>query len=340
MSETCLRVGVIGVGNWGRNVLRNFDAAARCEVRWMGDLSEEALNRQAKLYPHILPTKNPAEIFNDAEVDAVVIATSAVTHFELARQALEVGQHVYVEKPLTLSSGEAETLVKLAREKSRKLMVGHLLLYHAYVLELRRMIEAGDLGEIHYIYTQRVNLGIVRQDENAWWSLAPHDISIINFLLGDKPIRVAAHGQSYLQKGVEDVVFANLVFSGGQTANVHVSWLDPHKIRKITVVGSSRMVTLDDMEATEKIRIYDKSATVRPKYVGYAQAITIRSGDIHIPKIDATEPLRAEAQHFVDAVLDDSPVRSDGEDGLGVVRVLEAGAESLKSGGQPVELKP
>ena len=215
-------------------------------------------------------------------------------------------------------------------------MVGHLLEYHPAVSYLKEMIGKGVVGRPYYMYTQRVNLGIVRQNENAWWSLAPHDISVICYLLGSEPVSVAAYGQCYLQKNIEDVVFATIKFSDGKIANVHCSWLDPHKIRKMTVVGSEKMVTFDDMEGTEKIRIYDKAAAVKQDANTYADIISLRFGDIVIPKVPSGEPLGLECSHFVDCVLDDKPILSDGADGLRVVRVLEAGQKSLKNEGKPI----
>jgi len=271
-------------------------------------------------------------------VDAVVIATKAATHFELAAKALEAGKHVFVEKPLCLAAREADQLVALAEKNGRKLMVGHLLLYHPCVDRLKEMVTRRELGGVHYMYTQRMNLGVVRQDENAWWSLAPHDVSVVCYLFGAEPVAVSAFGQCYLQKGVEDVVFGTLRFADGRIAHIHVSWLDPHKIRKMTIVGTQRMVTFDDMDASEKIRIYDKGADVPVGYENFARAITIRSGDILIPRVAANEPLQIEAQHFVDGVLDGKPIRTDGRDGVRVVKVLEAGAESIRRGGEPITL--
>jgi len=227
-------------------------------------------------------------------------------------------------------------LVELAKEKGLNLMVGHLLEYHPAVNFLKQMIDEGEVGQPYYMYTQRVNLGIVRQNENAWWSLAPHDISVICYLLGSEPVSVAAHGQCYLQKDIEDVVFATIKFADGKVANVHCSWLDPHKIRKMTVVGSEKMVTFDDMEATEKIRMYDKGAAIKHDITtSYADIISLRFGDIVIPKVPSGEPLALECEHFINCVLDGKPIRSDGIDGLRVVQVLEAGQKSLKSNGEP-----
>jgi len=251
---------------------------------------------------------------------------------------LEAGKHTYVEKPLTLSAVEAKDLVDLAAKKNLKLMVGHLLEYHPAVDYMKRVIADGTAGKPLYLYFQRVNLGIVRKDENAWWSLAPHDISVACYLFQAEPVAVSASGHAYLQDGVEDVVFANLKFGDGRMAHIHVSWLDPHKIRKVTLVGSQKMIVFDDMEASEKIRVYDKGADVKKSVESYVEAVTLRTGDILIPKIRADEPLKTECQHFVDAVVNDTTPRSDGIDGLRVVRVLEAGSMSLARGGEPVRL--
>jgi len=276
-------------------------------------------------------------VLDDPGVQAVVVATPVPTHFGMADRALRAGKHVYVEKPLTARASEARALVELAQQTRLKLMVGHLLEYHPAVTYLKEMLDRGQLGEPYYMYTQRVNLGIVRQNENAWWSLAPHDISVVCHLLGSEPVSVTANGQCYLQKDIEDVVFATIKFADGKMAHVHCSWLDPHKIRKMTVVGPEKMVTFDDMEATEKIRIYDKGAAVRHDITtSYADIISLRFGDIVIPKIPGGEPLSLECQHFIECVLENRPVRSDGADGLRVVQVLEAGQKSLKNHGAPV----
>lgn len=288
-------------------------------------------------YPSIETTTNIDSVINDVEVQAVAIATQVPRHFEIACKTLNAGKHTYVEKPLTLRASESKELISLANETGLKLMVGHLLEYHPAVTYLKEMIDKGGIGQPYYMYTQRVNLGIVRQNENAWWSLAPHDISIICYLLGSEPVSVAVNGQCFLQKDIEDVVFATIKFSDGKMANVHCSWLDPHKIRKMTVVGTEKMVTFDDMEATEKVRIYDKGASIKHDITtSYAEVISLRFGDILIPKVPAGEPLALECRHFIDSVLDNTPIQSDGIDGLRIVRVLEAGQKSLKSHGRPV----
>ena len=337
MSEDVLNVAVVGAGYWGKNLVRNFATANRCNLKYVCDLDEKLLAVQKKSFPFIETVTNLDDVLGDGEIDAVVVATDVPSHFKIAQKSLEAGKHTYVEKPLTSTGREAKTIVELAREKNLKLMVGHLLEYHPAVAYLKGMIDQGKLGQPYYMYTQRVNLGIVRQNENAWWSLAPHDISVICYLLGSEPVSVAAQGQCYLQKDIEDVVFATIKFADGKMANVHCSWLDPHKIRKMTVVGSEKMVTFDDMEATEKIRVYDKGAAIkRDITTSYTDIISLRFGDIVIPKTLSGEPLSMECKHFVDSVLDNDHIRSDGVDGLRVVRVLEAGQKSLKSNGEPI----
>lgn len=336
MNKDCLNVAVVGAGYWGKNLVRNFATAQRCRLKYVCDLDEELLLRQKKNFPFVETTTNLDEVLGDGEVDAVVVATEPESHFEIARKVLEAGRCAYVEKPLTLKAGDSQVLIDLASQKGLKLMVGHLLVYHPGVNYVKDLINAGQIGEPYYMYTQRVNLGIVRQTENAWWSLAPHDISVICYLFDSEPVSVAAHGQCYLQKGIEDVVFAVITFADGKVAHVHCSWLDPHKIRKMTVVGSEKMVTFDDMEATEKIRIYDKGAAKGLDANTYAEIISLRFGDIVMPRIPGGEPLALECRHFIDCVLDDKPARSDGTSGLQVVRILEAGQKSLENNGEAI----
>lgn len=331
-------LAVIGVGNWGRNVLRNFAALPTVDLRAICDASPQNLTRAAASHPGVTRLSDPQAALNDPAITAVAIATPAVTHFNIAMAALEAGKHVFVEKPMTMSARDARTLVAAAEKAKKVLMVGHLLEYHPAVEKLKSLVDTGELGSIRYLYSQRVNLGVVRKDENAWWSLAPHDVSITLYLIGKEPKTVSAHGASFINPKIEDVVFANLSFEGGITAQIHVSWLDPHKIRKFTIVGARKMVTFDDGDSTEKVRIYDKGADVGLNYETYGEAITLRSGDIVIPRIESVEPLKVECGHFVDCVLQSRVARSDGADGLRVVRVLEAGQRSLETGGAPVAL--
>lgn len=340
MGEKVLNVAVVGAGYWGKNLVRNFATADRCRLKYVCDLNEKLLSVQKRNFPAVEVSKDIDEVLRDEQVDAVVVAVDVPSHFEIAKKSLQAGKHTFVEKPLTLKSSESRELVKDADERDLKLMVGHLLEYHSAVTYIKDLVDEGGLGRPYYMYTQRVNLGIVRKDENAWWSLAPHDISVICYLFGSRPVSVAARGQSFLQEDVEDVVFATVKFDDGKMAHIHCSWLDPHKIRKMTVVGSEKMVTFDDMQASEKVRIWDKGAAIKKDTeTGYPEIISLRFGDIVIPKIAATEPLALECKHFINGVLDGEPIRSDGGDGLKVVQVLEAGQRSLDNNGEPVELE-
>jgi len=338
VSKDTLNIAIIGTGYWGKNLVRNFATANRCSLKYVCDRNEKLLAVQKENFPFIATTTNLEEVLCDSEIDAVAIATDVPSHFPVARKALEAGKHIYVEKPLTLRASDSNVLVELAKKKGLTLMVGHLLKYHPAVDYLKAIINNGELGHPYYMYTQRVNLGIVRKNENAWWSLAPHDISIICYLLGSEPVSVAVSGQCYLQESIEDVVFATIQFADGKIAHIHCSWLDPHKIRKMTIVGSKKMVTFDDMETTEKIRIYDKTAEINHEANTYAEFISLRFGNILIPEIKSEEPLAKECAHFIDCILDDKPVLSDGNDGLRVVQILEAGQESLKNNSIPVNL--
>ena len=338
MSAGKLSLAMIGVGNWGKNVLRNMASLSKVELKAICDPSPENLKRASAQYPGVATASDPTAILADPSIEAVAIATPAVTHHAVAKQALLAGKHVFVEKPMAMSAEEGRDLQSAAEKSGKVLMVGHLLEYHPAVDKLKSLVDTGELGAIRYLYSQRVNLGVVRTDENAWWSLAPHDISIALYLIGREPKTVSARGASFLNPKIEDVVFANLMFEGGITAQIHVSWLDPHKIRKFTIVGARKMVTFDDGDSTEKVRIYDKGADVGLSYETYGEAITLRSGDIVIPRIESVEPLKVECGHFVECALNNRTPRSDAKDGLRVVRVLEAGQRSIEKQGAPVEL--
>jgi len=337
--DDVVRVGVVGLGYWGPNLARNFARLPGAELAWLCDLDERNLAKVDGLYPGARLTRDLDDLLGDEALDAVVVATSVPTHYPLGRRVLEAGKHAFIEKPVALRSSEAAELLRLAEERGLTLMVGHLLEYHPAVTRMKELVEAGELGRIYYAYSHRLNLGKVRQDENALWSLAPHDISVLNFLTGDEPEEVSARGECYLQDDVEDVVFGYIRYASGVVAHVHVSWLDPHKSRKITVVGEKKMVVFDDMETERKLTVYDKGATsTRAKYDSYGEFVTLHFGDIHIPRIGNEEPLRVECQHFVDALRHGTRPRSDGRDGLNVVRVLEAMERSLREGGRPVRL--
>ncbi len=331
-----IRLGQLGVGYWGKNLLRNFVGLRDCEVRWVCEPSEATHKLVGSTAPAAKITRHDADVFGDPELDAVVLATPAVTHADLAIRALHAGKHVFVEKPMALTVGDAEQMLKAADDAGKMLMVGHLLEYHPAFVRVKEMIDAGELGELYYLYSTRVNLGRVRTDENALWSLAPHDISIALMLFEDEPVSVTATGHAYLQPGIEDVAFLSIRFAKGHLAHCHVSWLDPHKVRQLTVVGSKKMVVVDDMEPSEKIRIYDKGVNWTGQYSNYADALTLREGDIYIPHLTMLEPLRVECQAFLDAIKTGKPPRSDGRDGLNVVKVLAAASQSLKADGAPV----
>lgn len=340
MSKRPVQVAVVGVGGWGRNLARNYAQIPEARLRYVCDLDTAKLEGFQRQFPTVKTTRDFAEVLADPETEAVIIATTAPSHYPLAKQALEAGKDVYVEKPLVLEVAHAESLIEIARGAGRILMVGHLLEYHPVVTRLREMVQREELGKIHYIYCQRVNLGTVRGDENAMWNFAPHDISSILYLMGELPTDVSARGQCYLQKGIEDVVFMTLNFGGRAMAHVHVSWLDPHKIRRLTIVGSKKMAVFDDLEANEKLRIYDKGVQVNSEYNTFAEYVGLRFGDITVPYIKVGEPLTIECRHFLDCVRERRQPVSDGEDGLRVVKVLTAAQQSLQGNGVPVALKP
>jgi len=333
------RIGVIGAGAWGRNHVRTFAGLESAELVAVADADERVRARLAREHPGLRCCAAAEELFDDPAIDGLVLATPAPTHAALATAALEAGKHVLVEKPLALDVPAAERLEATARRLGRVLMVGHLLLYHPAVRDLKRRVEAGELGRPLYLYCERVNLGVIRRDENALWSLGPHDLSLALFLLGEGISDVVARGASYLTPGVHDVVFANLRYEDGRMANLHVSWLDPHKSRRVVLVGERKMAVFDDMAAQEKLRIYDKGAERLPPAVGFGEHLTVRSGDILIPKIPASEPLRAEAEAFVEAIRSGAPPLTDGAHGVEVVRLLAAAQASLDAGGSPVAVR-
>ena len=332
-----LKVAVVGAGNWGRNHVRTVAALPEAELAAICDLDAGVREAMARQYPATLVTDSAADAIGAAE--AVVIATPAASHLELARKALERGLPVLVEKPFALSVKEAEQMAEVAAKRGVAATVGHLLVFHPAVERLKAMIEAGELGRVYYLYSQRVNLGQVRPDENALWSFGPHDVSVALELLGEAPTRVTAHGKSYLQPGVEDVVFMTMEFASGVMAHVQMSWLDPHKERRLTVVGADKMVVFDDMQAREKLKIYDKGVDRPPDYASYGESLAVREGDISIPRIPMVEPLKAELRHFVRVARGEETPRADAESGVAVVRILEAASRSLDKGGALVDLR-
>jgi len=316
-----VNVGVVGLGYWGPNLARNIAALAGVELLWCCDERPAARERIAAAHPRTRLTAHLDDLLGDDELDAVVLATPVPTHASLAIRVLEAGKHCFVEKPLAHSVADAERAVAAAAAAGRVLMVGHLLEYHPGVRKLKQITDSGELGDIHYIYSNRLNLGQLRADENALWSLGAHDISVILHLAGEDPSELSAHGECYMRPGIEDVVFAFLRFPSGLSAHLHLSWLDPHKERRFTVVGSQRMATFDDMELDRKVTVYDKGFDQSSG--SYGEYIT-RSGDSYSPRISNTEPLRLQVEHFVECVRTGALPRSDGQSGLRVVRTLQA----------------
>ncbi len=328
-----VRVGMVGLGGWGKNLLRNFGSLPESDLRWACDSDEAARTAHAGAYPATRFTAEFDQLLDDPELEAVVLATPVPTHFELARRALEAGKHVMVEKPMTWRASEARELRDVVRATGRTLMVGHLLRFHPGVEKLRQLIDSGELGEVRYVYGNRLNLGVIRESENALWSLGVHDISVVLHLLDGEPMEVWARGEGYVREAVEDVVFGYIKFSSGQVGHLHLSWLDPHKMRKMTVVGSTKMAVFDDMEPERKVTVYDKGPVIIPD-----GSISTHTGDINIPRISAEEPLRIECRHFLHAVRSGERPRADVEEGAAVVEVLEAMQTSLERGGETIRL--
>ena len=328
-----LKIGVIGAGAWGRNHVRTVAGLAEGELAAVCDTDQKVRERLSRQYPGALVTGDVPALLG--AVDAVIVASPATTHAAVAQQVLEAGKPVLVEKPFALNVRDAEAVAKQGAQRGIPVLAGHLLVYHPAVQRLRELVQTGELGKVFYLYGLRVNLGQVRKDENALWSFGPHDVSVALYLLGEEPVRVAAHGKSYLQPAIEDVVFLTMEFASGVLAHVQLSWLDPHKERKLTVVGAKKMVVFDDMEPREKLRIYDKGVDRPPEYGSFGESLAIREGDIFIPRIPTVEPLAAELAHFVRAAQGLETPRASAEDGVRVVRVLEAASRSLARGGTP-----
>lgn len=334
-----ITVAQIGCGYWGPNLLRNFSANPKCRVKWLADQSEQRQAYVHENYPQTQTTSEAETVINDPEVDAVVVATPASTHFELAKSCLKAGKHVLVEKPLAMFTKEADELVELAASAQKTLMVGHSFLYNAAVNYAKNLVDNGELGETYYMYSQRLNLGQVRTDVNAWWNLAPHDVSILLYLMnGEMPVAVTAHGIDYIQPGIEDVVFATMTWQNGVTAHVHVSWLDPGKIRRMTLVGSRKMVVYDDV-SDDKIKVFDKGVDRIPKagermdYDNFnSYQILHRTGDIFIPKINFQEPLKVEINHFLDCVNTGETPITGPKHARDVVAIMEMVQNALDQG--------
>lgn len=332
------RIGVIGCGYWGPNLIRNFSEIAAAEIVAVADLRQDRLDSIASRYPTISTTTTYQHLF-EMNLDAVAIAVPPPFHYPIAKDCLEHDLHVLVEKPMTLSTEHAEALVRLAQQYKKVLMVGHTFEYNAAVEMLKGLIDSGELGEIYYINTQRLNLGLFQRDLNVLWDLAPHDVSIVRFLLGDNPIKVQASGSKCVLEDVHDIAFMCMVFPNGVICHSRVSWLDPCKVRTVTVVGSKKMAVYDDVETQEKIKVYDKGVQLPYTDTFGEFQLHYRYGDVVSPYIRLTEPLRQECQHFIDCICNGTTPRSSGENGLQVVRILEAANSSLLDNGIPKEIE-
>lgn len=334
-------MGIAGCGYWGPNLARNIDGARDAMVCALCDLSTERLARMRRLYP-------AAEVFDDFDemlervaLDAVVVATPLKTHFKLAMAALRAGKHVLIEKPMAASSRECEELISVADKAGLVLMLGHTFLYSAAVMKIAEIVKRGDIGEVRYINARRLNLGLFQKDINVVWDLAPHDISIILHILEKYPLSVNCQGNAHVTSGVEDVANLSMLFEDNQFVTIQSSWLEPRKVREMTIVGSRGMIVYDDLQAQESIRIYDVRVERPPHYETFGEfQYSYHYGDSHIPYVRQTEPLKTECQHFVDCILSGAPVLTDGRAGLAVVKILEAASASLRSGGAPVAVSP
>jgi predicted dehydrogenase len=347
MNDREIYVAQLGCGYWGPNLLRNFSSQPGCLVKWVADEDPRRREYVEANYPKTRTSPSWQHVVDDPEVDAVVIATPATTHYSLAKVCLEAGKHIFVEKPLAMSVLEADELVQLATSQQRILMLGDTFLYNGAVRYLKKLLAEGQLGEIYYIYCQRMNLGQIRTDVNAWWNLAPHDIAILLYLMDwELPASISARGVDYVQPGIEDVVFATLTWPSRVTAHIQVSWLDPSKTRKVTVVGNRKMVVYDDV-ADDKIAVIDKGIDRIP-YAGEKMhydhftnyQLLHRTGDILLPRINFQEPLRVEITHFLDCLRTGEQPLTGSRHGRSAVTILEAGQKSLRNQGQVVSVIP
>lgn len=327
-----LKVGIIGYGYWGPNLARNFFELPTAELNAVADVKDDRLQRAHSLYPNTVMTHDYTDLFT-MNLNAVVVSTPPALHYSIAKDCLEHGLNVLVEKPLTLNSRDAQELIDLAEEKHLTLMVGHTFEYNSAVHALKHYMDNGELGEIYYIDTARLNLGLFQRDSNVLWDLAPHDLSILFYLLGEMPVSVNAHGTPCIFEGIHDVAYVDLNFPSGVSAHIHVSWLDPCKVRRITVVGSKKMIVYNDIENEQKLKIYDKGVDTPPYADSFAEFhCNYRTGDIVIPNIRFVEPLRQECTHFLDCIANHNQPCSSGMDGLHVVKVLEAAQRSMMNG--------
>jgi len=327
-----IHVGVVGLGYWGPNYARIFNELPQSKISYCCDIDDTKLEQIKCTNPLIEISNDYKDLLSSSDVDAIVVSTPASTHYKIVKESLESEKDVLVEKPIALNLKNAEELMNIATKKKRILMVGHTFVYNPVVHKLKEYIYNGDLGDIYYLHFSRTGLGPIRKDVNVMWDLAPHDISMLLYLLEDMPIEVSAEGQSYLQEGVEDVVFMTLRYPKNTMASIHVSWLDPYKVRRVTVVGSKRMAVFNDVNKLETLKIFDKGIDRygEKSYADYGEfQLSIRDGDVHIPKIEISEPLKNQCKHFLECVRERKEPLTGGEEGLKIVRILEAAQESL-----------
>ena len=339
--KTGIKVGVVGCGYWGPNLIRNFRSLQDCQLKTMCDISEARLKHLKTLYPEVEGQTNYERMLEGKALDAVVIATSVRYHHPMAKAALLAGKHTLIEKPLAASTAECEELIEIAKSKGLILMVGHTFLYSPPVRKIKEIVDSGDIGEIRYISARRLNLGLFQKDINVAWDLAPHDISVILYILGDQPLKINCSGTAHVTRGIEDVTTMYLQFTKDRSAIIQSSWLDPRKVREMTIVGSKRMVVYDDLAPQEKIKIFDARVERPPHYDTFAEFhYAYHYGDIYAPYIKQDEPLKTECQHFLDCIKNGTTPTTSGQKGLEVVRILEASSESLKLGGASVDFAP
>jgi predicted dehydrogenase len=337
--KEAVKVGVVGCGYWGPNLVRNLRQSPDCQLKLICDTNEQRLSHMRRLYPEVATTRRFEDLLNGADLDAVVIATPVRFHHEMAMAALRAGKHVFIEKPMARTEAEAEEIVELAEREGLVVMVGHTFLFSPAVRRMKEIVDAGDIGEVQYIAARRLNLGLFQKDINVAWDLAPHDISIILYVLGEVPTGVNCQGRAHVVHGIEDVTNLTLAFSSGTFATIQSSWLDPNKVREITFVGDKQMLVYDDMEPLEKIKIYDKRVEVPPHYDSFAEfQYSYHYGDVYSPYVKQVESLRFECQHFVDCIAGGVACDSDGVQGMAVVGILEAASASLRNGGGRVDV--
>jgi predicted dehydrogenase len=330
-----MKIGIIGYGYWGPNIVRNFHSANGASVGMVCDMNQQALKKLKKIFPDIQVTTSPDELIKSPDIDAVAVITPVFTHYELAKKALQQGKHVFVEKPFTSNSKEAEDLIELAEKKKLKIMVDHTFLYTGSVRRIKQLIDDSVMGDLFYFDSMRVNLGLFQHDVNVIWDLAPHDLAIMVYLMGEVPTGVVATGASHFRDGQEDVAYLTFYFRKNMIAHINVNWLSPVKVRTTLIGGQKKMLVWNALEPDEKIKIYDKGVQVKTKEGKYNLLVDYRSGDIWVPKIEQTEALRAMAEKFVKYISEDGvKVVNDGQAGLQVVKMLQASSKSLKSKGR------